>query len=63
MTNNSNSILLDNEKIINTPKWEMTVNGCKVTLNFLSESNGKSVDTAMKILIPSHYQDIPFMAE
>ena len=60
MTKNTNSILQDDKNIFNSPGREMTVGGLNVTLNFLSESNGKSVDTAKKILIPSQYQDIPF---
>ena len=31
----------------------VSINGCKVTLNFLPESNGKAMDTVKKILISS----------
>ena len=36
----------------------MTVNGYKVTLYFLPESTGEAVDTAKKLLVSSHYQDV-----
>ena len=31
----------------------VSISGCKVTLNFLPESNGKTIDTVKKILISS----------
>ena len=39
----------------------ISIKGCKVTLNFLSESNGKTIDTVKKMLIssmPEQQQDI-----
>ena len=33
----------------------ISIKGCKVTLNFLPESNGKSIDTVKKILTSSQY--------
>jgi len=32
---------------------EISIKGCKVTLNFLPESNGKAIDTVKKMLISS----------
>lgn len=36
----------------------LTVNGCKVSLNFLPESNGKTIDTVKKMLVSSQYRNI-----
>ena len=36
---------------------EISVKGCKVTLHFLPESNGKTLDTVKKILTSSQYID------
>ena len=41
---------------------ETTINGCKVTLNFLPESNGETIDVVKKILLASQ-QDIPCEAD
>ena len=36
---------------------ETTVNGCKVILNFLPESDSKKINAAKSILLSSCYQD------
>ena len=35
------------------PIGEIFIKGCKVTLNFIPESNGNAIDTVKKILISS----------
>jgi len=40
----------DSANIFNTV-GEVLIKGCKVTLNFLPESNGKTIDTVKKMLI------------
>ena len=45
LTNN----IFDNPSFPN----ELSINGCKIILNFLPKSDGKAVDTAKKILITS----------
>jgi len=37
----------------NSNSKEFTIKGCKVTLNFLPESNGKTIDTVKNILTSS----------
>ena len=40
---------------------EVSIKGCKVTMNFLPESNGKTIDTIKKMLLssmPEKQQDI-----
>jgi len=46
-----------------TTAFALSVNGCKITLNFLPDSNGKTIDTVKKILVSSQYQSIPCEAE
>ena len=38
---------------------KMIINGYNVTLNFLPESDGKTIDAVKKILISSQHQVIP----
>lgn len=38
--------------------YELSINGCKVKLNFLTESNEKALDTAKKILTSSLNQNV-----
>jgi len=51
--------LKENQKEI-TPSKVIFAKGCKVTLNFLPESNGKTIETVKKILVSSipGYQNI-----
>jgi len=42
---------------------EITVNGCKVILNFLSKSNDKTIDVVKKMLIFSQYREVLCKAE
>ena len=36
----------------------LSIKGCKIVLNFLSESNGDVINTVKKILVSSHYQGV-----
>jgi len=36
----------------------LIIKGCQVSLNFLPESNGETIDTVKKMLISSQYQNI-----
>ena len=63
MVGKDTNTLQDDIKILNSFRREMNINGCKVTLNFLPESNGKSINTVKKMLLSSQYPDIPFRAD
>jgi hypothetical protein len=41
----------------------LSLNGSKITLNFLPESNGQTIATTMKMLISSQYREMTRKAE
>ena len=57
MTKKDNNAPSSNTADFNSFGEILTTNGCKVSLNFLPESNGETINTVKKMLLSSQYRE------